>query len=201
MCLCFRGREGKFLCCSVLVGMHCTGPISIGMFAYYMTLFINSSENDQFNWVILVWTFLIGLPRMIFYFCLFADSIFRRKLYAMVLAGTTLLELLIYVVNQFIIFSHDKDYCSRVYAVSYMINQWGIYCDWAITIYEICTTFSVLFYITASMGAFDHYHCAFHDHRLEAKERQRMEVCYHEEEDDTEIKKDYEAIMGNQNAN
>ena len=87
--------------------MHLTGPISIGFLAFYMTLFIRSSEANSFNWVILIWTFVIGLPRVLFYFMLCCDSLKNRKTYAMVLTGTTLIEIIIYVVNQCIIFSND----------------------------------------------------------------------------------------------
>ena len=99
MCECLRGKHGRFLCCSVLVGMHLTGPISMAFFAYYFTLFVKSIQRDEFDWVILIWVFVIGLPRVVCYFFLFADSIFRRKIYALCLAGTTALQLFIFILN------------------------------------------------------------------------------------------------------
>ena len=96
------------------------------------------------------------------------DSLSKRKMYAIVLVSTTLLEVFIYGFNQFIIFdSNDKlHYCDRAYTVFYMVNDWGIHCTWAITIFEIATSLSILFYIYASMAAFGHYHMGFNHPRL-----------------------------------
>ena len=150
-----------FLCCTTHVGMMITGPVSMLLFVFYMTLFIRESREDHFNWVILFWTFVIGVPRIIFFFLLFADSLYRRKIYASVLAATTFVEVIIYIVNTCIIFANDDKYCERVYATYYMIADWNIDCGWAIFLFEFITTGSVLFYVYASMGAFDHYHLGY----------------------------------------
>ena len=176
MCECFRGRHGVFCCCTTLVGMHLTGPISIGLFAFYMTLFVRSAHADQFNWVILFWTFVIGLPRIIFYFLLFADTLFRRKIYASVLALTAFVEGIIYIVNTFIIFGNDDKYCERVYAIYWMMDDWGIDCGWSIFLFEFLTTGSLVFFCYASMGAFDHYHLGFLNPRLKQEELHRLQM-------------------------
>jgi hypothetical protein len=163
MCQCLRGKHGRFCCCSILVGMHMTGPISIGMFVFYMYLFVKSCKEDKFDWVILIWTFIIGLPRIIAYFLLFADSLYRRRLYGMALAGTTAVQLMLFIINQFIIFTRSDDYCDRVYAVWHMVTVWDIECYWAITLYEIGQLTLLVFYIYASQGAFDYYHLGFKD--------------------------------------
>ena len=53
------------------------------------------------------------------------------------------------------IFTDDLGYCDKVYATTYMVSEWGIDCDWSITIYEICMTLSLVFYIRATIGAID----------------------------------------------
>lgn len=163
----------------MLCGLYLTGPISIGLFVYYMVMFIKSAHADKFNWVVLIWTFVIGLPRVLGFFLLFCDSIFSRKIYAMILASTVTLELLIFVINQFIIFTNDADYCERVYAVYYMVVEWDRTCDGAITLYEIASSCSVVFYLYAACCAFDHYHMGFKNEYLKVKEMHRMEVQYH----------------------
>jgi hypothetical protein len=171
--------------------MHLTGPISIAFFVFYMTLFIKSAKADNFDWVILIWTFVIGLPRIIAYFMLFADSLYRRRLYGMVLAGTTACQLLVFTINQFIIFTNSDNYCSRVYAVWHMVTVWGIECGWGITLYEIGQIFALMFYIYATQGAFDHYHMGFKDKHLKAKEKHRMEVTYHAKEGNMKLREEF----------
>lgn len=153
-----------------------TGPISIGLFCFYMTMFIKSCHADRFNWLVLVWTFCIGLPRVLGYFILCCDSIKSRKTYCLIMVVTVLLEILIYVTNTIIIFTDDISYCNRVYPVWYMVTSWDIYCDWAVSLWEIGTTGSVFFYIAATMGAYDHYHLGFLCSELKAIERNRLEV-------------------------
>lgn len=60
--------------------------------------------------------------------------------------------------------------------VIYMIVDWGISCDWAITLYEIGTLMSLTFYFYACIGAMDHYYMGFLNPRLEAKEMQRVKL-------------------------
>ena len=50
-----------------------------------------------------------------------------------------------------------------------MIVEWDLYCDWAITIYEIGTSMILTFYLYASIGALDHYYMGYLNPRLEAK--------------------------------
>ena len=122
--MCLRGgkeREGRFCCCSTFIGMHMAGLISSGLLTLYFFLMIRSSQNDDFNWMILVWIIAIGVPRVIFWIVHCNDTIPHRKYYAFALIFTTMLELTIFVVNQFIIFIHNEDYCSRVYPVTYMV--------------------------------------------------------------------------------
>lgn len=176
MCMCLRGKQGRFCCCSTLIGMHMTGPISIGLFCFYMTMFIKSSHADKFNWVILIWTFAIGLPRVLGYFMLFCDSLKNRKIYCMILVVTLLLEILIYATNQIMIFTDDKGYCNRAYPVYYMVTEWDIYCDWAVSLFEIGLTGSIFFYIAATMAAYDHYHLGFLCLKLKAIETNRLFV-------------------------
>ena len=130
--------------------MHLTGPINIAMFVFYMTLFIKSCKADKFDWVILIWTFGIGLPRVIAYFMFFKNSIYRRRIYALTLAGTTAAQLLLFIINQFIIFTRSDDYCSRVYAVWHMVTVWEIECGWAITLYDIGQSALLFWYIYAA---------------------------------------------------
>ena len=177
MCLLLRGpasRHGKFCCCSTFIGMHFSGLISLGEFAFFMFLMIKSIDYGEFNWLILIWLIVITLPRILFYFIMCADSLKNRHNYAMILMATTFGELVFYVVNQFIIFTNDKDYCSRVYATYYMMNRWDIYCDWAITMWEVGTTMSLTFFCYATVGAYDHYHMGFLIPKLELKELERL---------------------------
>ena len=94
-----RGREGKFCCCSTTMGIHFSTPIHIGMFIYYMILFVASAQHDDWNWVILIWTFVIGLPRIILSFMLFQDSIYRRKWYAMCMVSTTTIQGALFLID------------------------------------------------------------------------------------------------------
>lgn len=131
----------------------------------------------------LVWICAIGAPRILFWLVHCIDSIPHRRNYAYALIFTTLLELTIYVVNQFIIFIHDRNYCERVYAVTYMIVEWDIYCDWAITMWEVGTMMCLTFYIYASIGALDHFYMGFLNPRLEMKELARIQACKKAKED------------------
>ena len=179
MCLCLRGskeRHGKFCCCSTWCGMHMAGFVSSALLTFYFILLIRSSQHDDFNWMTLVWISAIGVWRVIFWIISCADSIVHRRNYAMALAGTTCLELVIFVVNQFIIFVSDSNYCERVYAVTYMVVEWQIGCDGAISIFEIGTAMSLTFYIYAAIGAMDHYYMGFLSPRLEAKELARLKL-------------------------
>ncbi len=53
--------------------------------------------------------------------------------------------------------------CDRVYTIKYMYVNWGFDCDWAIACQEILITSSLLYFIYASMCAYDHYHMGFRD--------------------------------------
>ena len=77
------------------------------------------------------------------------------------MAGTTALQFLFFVIDQFEIFMHDKDYCERVYAVYYMMTEWDIYCDWSIVCYEICMISAIIFYIYATVKAIGYFHLGF----------------------------------------
>jgi len=107
------------------------------MFVYYMVLFITSAQHDNWNWVILLWTFVIGMPRIVLSIMLLKDSIQRRKWYSVCMMSTTAVQITLFIFNQIMIFSNDLKYCDKVYAVEYMVVTWDIYCDWAITLYEI----------------------------------------------------------------
>ena len=177
MCLALRGpesRHGRWCCCSSLIGMHMIGVISVGFLILYMVLFVRSCEADRFNWVILLWTFVIGVPRVVFWLLIFADSINMRKIYAMALVVTTVIEAGIFIGNQVVIFRHDIQYCNRSYPVYYMVTEWWIDCDWAIVLFEIAMTMSLSFYCHACVAAFDHYHHAFLNVLLKEKELERI---------------------------
>ena len=179
MCLCLRGskdRHGKWCCCSTWFGMHFSGLASCALLVFYFILMIRSSEHDEFNWLILVWISIIGFPRVIFWIIHCSDSIIHRRNYAFALVATTCIELLIFVVNQFIIFVHDDSYCERTYAVTYMMIQWNISCNWAVTLFELGTAMCITFYFYGCIGAMDHYYMGFLNPRLEAKEIQRMRL-------------------------
>lgn len=124
--------------------------------------------------MILLWTFLIGLPRVVLYFMTFNDSIFRRRIYATVMTGTTALQFLIFVIDQFGIFMHDNEFCDRVYAVWYMKDDWGITCEWSIVCYEICMLSALIFYIYASIKAVGFFHLGFEEATLTKKEAERL---------------------------
>jgi len=55
----------------------------------------------------------------------------------MCMISTTAVQITLFIFNQIMIFSNDLKYCDKVYAVKYMVVTWDIYCDWAITLYEI----------------------------------------------------------------
>ena len=152
------------------------GFVSSALLVFYFILLIRSSQHDEFNWMTLVWITVIGFPRVIFWIIHCSDSIVHRRNYAFALTGTTCIELTIFVVNQFIIFVHDNNFCSRVYMVIYMIYDWDISCDWAITLYEISSLMSLMFYFYACIGALDHYYMGYLNPRLEAKEMQRIKL-------------------------
>ena len=56
-----------------------------------------------------------------------------------------------------------------------MVVTWEIYCDWAITIYEIGMVMALIFYIYMCVGSYDHYHMGFHSETLKNKEFARLE--------------------------
>ena len=167
-------RHGRWCCFSSIIGMHIIGVISVGFLILYMVLFVRSSQADKFNWVILLWTFVIGLPRVVFWLLIFADSIFMRKIYAMALTITTLIEVGIFIGNQVVIFRHDWKYCDRSYPVYYFVTEWHCTCTWAIFLFEMAMTTSLSFYIHACVAAFDHYHHAFINVMLKEKEVERI---------------------------
>ena len=92
-------RFGKFCCVSTKVGMHLTGAVSIGLIVLYFTLLAEGASHDNFNWVVLVWTFVMGIPRVACYIVIWADTILRRRIYCMCLVTTTAVECLIFVVS------------------------------------------------------------------------------------------------------
>ena len=169
-----KHRRGRFCCCSSSVGQHFTGLVSTGLLVLYFILLIRSAEANEFNWMTIVWLVLIGLPRVIFWIVSCNDSIVHRRNLAYAMVGSTCIEFIIFVANQFIIFIHDEEYCNRVYVVIYMMEDWDISCDWAITIYEIFTTLQMTYYFYAAAGAIDHYYVGFKHPRLEMKEIERL---------------------------
>ena len=176
--MCLRGperRHGRFCCCSAWIGMHLSGIFSLGLTVFYLWLMVKMIDADEFNWVIIIWLAL-GTIRVIFWLIMCLDSLYRRKMFAYALIGTTLIEAGIYIVNQFIIFTDKDDFCGRVYLVYYMVTEWDIDCDWAITLFEIMQSMSLTFYVYASIGAFDHYHHGFKNPTLEIREFERIKA-------------------------
>jgi len=82
---------GKFCCCPAKIGVNFVGLISAGLLVYYFALMVLSAQADRFNWLILLWIFAIGFPRVVLYFMTFNDSIFRRRIYATTMTATTAL--------------------------------------------------------------------------------------------------------------
>ena len=162
-----KGRPGRMFCCSTFIGMHLAGIVSLGLFVFFFTLMIKSIDYDEFNGLVLIWLIAIEAPRIVFWILHCKDSIPHRKYYALILVATTLGEAAFYVVNQIIIFTNDKDYCRRVYAIEYMEREWNIECDWAITCYEMCTSTSLIFFCYASVGAYEHYQMGYRIPKLE----------------------------------
>ena len=117
-----RGRPGRFLCCNSWVGMHLSGIVNLGEFAFFLSLMIKSAQADEFNGLILIWILGITVPRIIFWAIMCADSLRHRKFYATILMLTTIGEAIFYVVNQIIIFTEDQTYCNRVYVMYYMMT-------------------------------------------------------------------------------
>jgi len=154
--------------------MHFTGVMSAGFLVYYFVLLVTSAQHDKFNWLIILWCFAIGLPRVILYFMIFNDSIYRRRLHATCLVATTALQILFFIVDQFEIFMHSQNFCNRVYAVYYMMDDWGVACEWSIVMYEICMLSALAFYIYASKCAVGYFHLGFDQHRLRVKEVDRL---------------------------
>ena len=165
---------GRFCCCPAKVGLHLTGLISIGLLVYFFVLLVASAQNDRFNWLIIIWVFAVGFPRVILYFMTFADSIFRRRMYATFMTATTAMQLLFFIIDQFEIFMHDQDFCDRVYAVYYMKNDWDIKCDWSIVCYEICMVSALAYYIYAAVKAVGYFHLGFEQATLRNKEAERI---------------------------
>ena len=110
------------------------------------------------------------MPRVIFYCIMFNDSIWARKIYAVVLAVTTAFELGLMIIQAFLFFSNDEKYCDRAYAVYYMWTDWEVSCDWAIFLYEVCEFTVLITYILAVVAAIDHFHLGFLDRNLKKKE-------------------------------
>ena len=129
---CCRGKQGRYCCCSTFVGVHFTGFISLGLLVFYFIMMIRSSHAENFNWEILIWTFVIGIPRVCIYFMLFGDTIYKRRWYALLMAMTTVAECFIFFLNQIFIFADTDNVCDRVYTIEYMVANWGFTCDWAI---------------------------------------------------------------------
>ena len=177
-----ESRHGRWCCFSTLIGMHLIGIISVGFLILYMVLFVRSCQDDKFNWVILLWTFCIGVPRVVFWLLIFADSIFMRKVYAMALTITTVIEVGIFIGNQVVIFRHDDEYCSRSYPVYYFHTKWHTTCTWATFLTEMAMTTSLSFYIHACVAAFDHYHHAFINVMLKEKELDRIKAIKKKQE-------------------
>ena len=100
-------RRGRFCCCSSFCGMHFTGLISTALLVLYFILLMRSAEFDEFNWMIIVWLAVIGAPRVLFWLVSCIDTIPHRRNYAFAMAGTTSIEFIIFVANQFVIFVHD----------------------------------------------------------------------------------------------
>ena len=57
-----------------------------------------------------------------------------------------------------------------------MVANWGFDCDWAIVSQEVLLVSSLVYFIYASVCAYDHYHMGFRDQMLRDKERDRLEV-------------------------
>ena len=93
----------------------------------------------------------------------------------MCIISTTAVQIAVFLYNQILIFANNLNWCDKVYAVEYMVVEWDIYCNWAITIYEIAQIGSLAFYIYLCMVSFDHYHMGFHSESLKAAEYQRLE--------------------------
>ena len=55
----------------------------------------------------------------------------------MCIISTTAVQIAVFLYNQILIFANNLNWCDKVYAVEYMVVEWDIYCNWAITIYEI----------------------------------------------------------------
>ena len=156
-----KKKYGKFCCCPPKLGMHLTGVVSAGLLVYYFVLFITSIQHDNFNWRIILWVFGIGFPRVIFFFMIFKDSIYRRRLHATMLTATTALQLLLTVIDQFSIFMHTDQFCDRVYAVYYMEHSWDVTCFWSIFMYEICMISCLVFYVYAAWCSVGFFHEGF----------------------------------------
>ena len=197
-----KKEYGKFCCCPPKIGMHVTGLVSAGLLVYYFVLFVTSIANDNFNWRILLWVFAIGFPRVVFYFMIFADTIYRRRMHATTLVATTALQLLLCIIDQFSIAMHHEDYCDRVWAVSYMKHDWSVECGWSIVMYEICMISFLMFYIYASWCSVGYFHEGFEHQALRKIETERLEQRAKEDGDfenfGKQSKKDKSGLGGGQ---
>ena len=121
---------------------------------YFVAVLIASAKNDRFNWLSIVWPFVIGLPRVILYFMTCKHSIDSFSVinkYAKVMVGLTALQLILFIIDLFEIFLHEANLlCDRVYAVYYMRTEWDIECSKVIFYYEICMVAALVFYIYAT---------------------------------------------------
>ena len=113
-----------------------TGVIALGLFTMLMVLMVRSVDRDHFNWPIILWIFGIELPRIAFFFLLFKDSIYYRKLFAMVLFGTTMFEVILTLIfNMMKLFKGEEEYCDKIFAVWYMTEDWNISCTGAVIMF------------------------------------------------------------------
>ena len=173
---CCRGKKGRYCCCSTFVGVHFTGFLSLALLVFYFILLVRSSHADNFNWEILILIFIVGFTRVAIWFMMFGDTIYKRRWYSLGMAISTVAEFFLFVLNLIFIFTDDESVCDRVFTIKYMVVNWDIKCDWAIFLNELMATTSILYFIYASMCAYDHYHMGFHDQMLRDKERDRLEV-------------------------
>lgn len=106
------GHNGRYCCCRTWTWMLFTGLAASSLFVLFMVLMIRSADRDHFNWQVLLWLFCIELPRIVFFCMLFADSLWHRKLFAMVLFGTTMFEVLLSgIFNMMKLFKGESNYC------------------------------------------------------------------------------------------
>ena len=159
MCKAIRGTKEKrmFCCCSVKIGAHIVGFVSLLLFFYYMFLLIRSSRHDNFEWRILIWCFVIGVVRVATWVLLIVkqNDAFGRRMFAFALIGTTVVEAVLFGVIQGTQHQDNAEYCKEVYAVNHMVSVWGLTCGGAAFLYTLGMVASLTFYIFASIAACD----------------------------------------------